>query len=53
MFEVNGSFYTDYRIPSMVISPAGEIYVAYECRANSSDWAEIVWPRFLQTRRQR
>lgn len=41
MFEVEGGLYTDYRIPAMVISPAGELYVAYECRADSSDWAKI------------
>lgn len=41
MFEVKGGFYTDYRIPAMTISSSGEIFVAYECRTGSSDWAEI------------
>ncbi|MBQ7485201.1 MAG: exo-alpha-sialidase [Oscillospiraceae bacterium] len=41
MFEVEGGSYTDYRIPAMVVSPAGEIFVAYECRTDSSDWAKI------------
>ena len=35
------SAYTDYRIPAMVISEGGTIYVAFECRENESDWAKI------------
>ena len=41
MFESSDNIYTDYRIPAIVITPSGEIYVAYECRAGNSDWASI------------
>lgn len=33
--------YTDYRIPAMVISDTGDIYIAFECREDASDWANI------------
>lgn len=41
MFADKNSAYTDYRIPAMVISDEGVIYVAFECRGDKSDWAEI------------
>ena len=41
LFAEADSEYTDYRIPAMVISPRGVIYVAFECRMDTSDWANI------------
>lgn len=41
LFVDNESAYTDYRIPAMVISEGGTIYVAFECREDESDWAKI------------
>jgi len=41
LFVDNNSAYTDYRIPAMVIAENGAIYVAYECREDKSDWAQI------------
>jgi sialidase-1 len=41
LFEDPKSNYTDYRIPAMVISDGGEIYVAFECRKDDSDWADM------------
>lgn len=41
MFVDRNSTYTDYRIPAMVISEKGTIFVAFECRENQSDWAKI------------
>ena len=41
MFVEKRSKYTDYRIPAMAISEQGIIYVAFECREDDSDWANI------------
>lgn len=41
LFLDSSSAYTDYRIPAMVISENGVIYVAFECREDESDWAKI------------
>lgn len=41
LFIDKDNAYSDYRIPAMVIDGGGTIYVAYECRADKSDWAQI------------
>lgn len=41
LFVKDRETYTDYRIPAMVVSPKGDIYVAFECREEASDWANI------------
>ena len=41
LFIEEKSSYTDYRIPAMTISDKGIIYVAFECREDKSDWAQI------------
>lgn len=41
MFIGETDCYTDYRIPAMVISERGIIYVACECRRGDSDWSHI------------
>lgn len=33
--------YSDFRIPAMVVSDQGVLYVAFECRQDASDWADI------------